>query len=350
MRQGNTQRIGYFDGQLLTARDLEDDAAFESRFRQLHVRALHNTWGVALGYAVKRVASNLVEVGPGIAYDCRGREIISARTLNVGPPPAPAQSQAGSWYFDLALRARKREADESGQVQACLGGAFNPREERPAWRWRFAGDASSAEGVPPAQAEAMRLGDEIPLARFVVTQEGTIGAPDFSVRRNAQGLVRPHVAGAQVEGQLAFTASQAAYSLTVDTAAAGFSQTPYYFARLTLPRLLDAAAEDAEIAALLQGLLGPFVTVRNPQRTSFQLDVRFAGRAPGAATGTAPPADVAAMLAGALEEDASLLTATVNWAGIEPNGGCAPPIETAFLFLLFQPVIVSTGFILGDFA
>ena len=45
----NLQRIAYHEGQLLSARDLGDDAAYESRLRGLHVRGLHNTWGVAPG-------------------------------------------------------------------------------------------------------------------------------------------------------------------------------------------------------------------------------------------------------------------------------------------------------------
>jgi hypothetical protein len=36
----NLQRIAYHEGQLLSARDLGDDAAYESRLRGLHVRLL----------------------------------------------------------------------------------------------------------------------------------------------------------------------------------------------------------------------------------------------------------------------------------------------------------------------
>jgi len=346
MRQNGTQRIGYFDGQLLTDRDLQDDAAFESRLRGLHVRAMHNTWGVALGFSVSRIKGNVIEVGPGIAYDCHGREIISARTLNVGPPPAPGQSQASAWYFDLVISYREREPAAGNPAQTCVGGAFNPHEERPAWRWRFAGDVNGVNGGSQARPEELRLGEEVPLARFVVSTRRQIGQPDFSVRRNAQGLVRPHIAGDQVEDRLEFSEAQAALTMTVDTSQAGFSQTPHYFARLTLPGLL-ATAEDPELLRILRLLLGPFVTIRNAQRNSFQLDVRFALSAAQDFRATTVAANPTARLMQLMEEDVSLLTAQVNWVGVESNRGCAPPILFPFLFLYFTPVVAQLGSTIG---
>lgn len=151
-QQTDSQRIRYFDGQLLTARDLRDDVAYEARMRGLHVRALHNTWGVALGLAVTVQNNNVVKVSPGIAYDCRGRELFSARDLLIGPPPRPLGSQVNAWLFDLVIRYD--ESGERGRADSvlCTDGV-NPGEERPLWRWRFAGDAV---GFTPTSTTAPR--------------------------------------------------------------------------------------------------------------------------------------------------------------------------------------------------
>jgi hypothetical protein len=48
-----------------------------------------------------------------------------------------------------------------------------------------------------------------------------------------------------------------------------------------------------------------------------------------------------------MEEDVSLLTAQVNWVGVESNRGCAPPILFPFLFLYFTPVVAQLGSTIG---
>ena len=47
-------RITYRDGQLLTALDLSDEQRRHDRLRRLHVRYLHDTWGIALGLEVRQ--------------------------------------------------------------------------------------------------------------------------------------------------------------------------------------------------------------------------------------------------------------------------------------------------------
>ena len=66
--QRGTQRIRYYDDQLLKADDLQDDVAYEARMRELHVRTVHNTWGVALGFEIDVSKDrDAVLIGPGIA-------------------------------------------------------------------------------------------------------------------------------------------------------------------------------------------------------------------------------------------------------------------------------------------
>lgn len=333
-RPKNSARIGHFEGELLAARDLQDDVTFESQLRGLHVRAMHNTWGVALGYDVSLVGGNRLQVGPGIAYDCRGQEIVSSHTLTVGLPVLPVGSQAAAWWFDLVIRYNDlatllggRDGNQSG----CRGS-----EERPAWRWVFAADAvtgAGEENPPPLEvAPAVRLGEEVPLVRARISAKRTITRLDFGVRRHAQGLVRPHMAGGQVTGALTFDAEVQAFPLAVNTAAGGFNGTPLYFARAVIPAFLKLG--NAQGGAALRRILGPFVSIRAPSRTGFTLDLRIG------ITGDDGVINRFGDLAAAVAPRAENLI-TVDWIGIESNAGCAPPQQFLPLLLFLSGGLTS---------
>lgn len=324
-----TQRLQYFQGQLLTARDLQDEAAYESRLRGLHVNIVHNTWGVALGFDVAVAdGGTAVTVNPGIAYDCRGREIVSVRSLSIGLPVAPTRSRARVWWFDLVVRY-----DETIGVETavhCVGDGISAREERPFWRWCFAGDVEDP-ALPPADVSGeVRLGEEVPLARFMVQASERfggriVGQADLSIRRNAQGLVRPHIASGSNYVELNEDYANLSFSAWIDTTAGGFSQTPAYFVNVELPEII--------LALFASEFIGPFVSIRTPNRNGFFLDVRIA----------APPRDVEIPVefaethrmvrsASAKRNDTPLFK--VNWFGIEANEGCPP--EPTFLYFFWS--------------
>jgi hypothetical protein len=352
--QRGTQRIRYYDDQLLKAEDLQDDVAYEARMRELHVRTVHNTWGVALGFDIDvSKDGDAVLIGPGIAYNCSGRELISVRTLGIGLPAPPIGSQADAWWFDLVINYRGTADLLAGRSahERCLGTGVSPIEEQPTWRWYFAGDATAEP--PPILAEDVRLGDQVPLARFKIAapRDGgrmkLVGKPDLSIRRNAQGLVRPHIAGGHLEGTFQHDPEQRAASLEVDTKAGGFSQTPRYFASLATHPFLagtDPDAPDPEYLALLRLLLGPFLAIRAPSRDGFTLDVRFAlspFREMLGTTGLANMAVVEESTTAISEVLASrvVLPASVYWLGIESVGGCPPPWRLVQLFYLFTAML-----------
>ena len=74
-----SQRLRYFTGRHLTARDLRDEQAHHRSHRYLHNRMLHG-WGVVCGLHVHphrdpHCATNHVRVDCGFAMDCCGREL-----------------------------------------------------------------------------------------------------------------------------------------------------------------------------------------------------------------------------------------------------------------------------------
>jgi hypothetical protein len=63
-------------------------ARYQSQFDidRLHVRAVHNTWGIADGLEAKLIAGDtLVEISPGVGYDTDGSPIELTATVTVAP-------------------------------------------------------------------------------------------------------------------------------------------------------------------------------------------------------------------------------------------------------------------------
>lgn len=322
----DVRRIQWLDGQALEAADLTAHAERERLARRLHTSVVHATWGVAIGFGVvggSRQTSEVV-VAPGLAYDVLGREIISARTLRLSGPRAPRDG-ADHWA-DLVIRWADPEDLRAGRDPAgrCAGAAVY--EERPLVRWVDAGPVrrnASGAPVPTTRLGAgVRLGIDVPLARFVLAADGTLGEADLATRRVAHGRVRPHIAAGTVrQGTADITGDHRWWSVRVDTAVGGFqSGATSYFASLGAhpwgessgfgsATTSDGSSARQTLAALLPVGHGPFLAVSQADRSGFWLTVRHG--LPKVGRG----AD-------------SIMTARnpvpVHWLGIEWVGGCEP--------------------------
>jgi hypothetical protein len=85
------QRLRYFTGRYMTARDFRDEQAYHRTHRYLHNRMLHG-WGVVCGLHVRphndlHCAVDHVVVDCGLALDCCGRELPVEQAQ--APPPIP---------------------------------------------------------------------------------------------------------------------------------------------------------------------------------------------------------------------------------------------------------------------
>lgn len=333
------ERVAWLDGQALEADDLTAAVDREAFTRRLHTGVVHDAWGVALGLFVNPADPARVEVSPGLAYDRFGRELVSGRTLTLPGPPPPRDGNprwielVARWNDVTDLRAG---GDPAG---SCPGGA-GATEERPLLRWVDNGPLrKDADGHPlrPSQYGAgMRLGLEVPLARYVVGADGALGQSDPSARRVAHGLVRPHiVAGTVRQGVIDIAGAHTAWSMVVDTSTGGFttsSQTTYLVALGAHPwgdvsgfnsGEVSGGAQTARtlLAALLPVGLGPFLQISESDRTHFRLTVRHGLPARAVKARISVPRN----------------PVTVHWVGIEWVGGCAPePTFFQLLPFLFQ--------------
>src|SRR6266404_3101216 len=87
------QRMNYFMGRHLTARDFSDEQAYHRSHRLFHNRMLHG-WGVACGLDVRQhtredCRDKYVEVTPGMAIDCCGREVVVECNVSCGEQALP---------------------------------------------------------------------------------------------------------------------------------------------------------------------------------------------------------------------------------------------------------------------
>jgi hypothetical protein len=99
------ERMRWFTGRFMTARDLRDEQRFHVGRRQLHNRLFHGH-GVVCGLVVSRNArrecSTWVWIESGIALDCCGRELINERRAAFSWP-LPESPTAPPAYEEVVL-------------------------------------------------------------------------------------------------------------------------------------------------------------------------------------------------------------------------------------------------------
>jgi hypothetical protein len=202
------ERLQYWTGQSLRSGDARLEASAAENLRWWHTRALHQAFGIASGLEVE-IAGSAVTVHPGLAYDGFGREILLLEPAHVAMP------------------------DDDGQEEATLTIASHPGESEP---------GCTCDPCNPQRASTLAWEDRrrldlcrsVPLARWLKGPPAAIEP----ARRYARPSSRPRIAAAStVPGGTRWTTWMAdgrfiGFQAAVDTASAGFTRTPCYFAAL----------------------------------------------------------------------------------------------------------------------
>jgi hypothetical protein len=204
-------RVLHHDGERLTAGDLTEGSAYESWLRALHVRAVHDTWGVAVGFALPMPLPTGIFVGPGVAYDACGHELVLTHPVILPLPDL-------RYVFDLVCSAGT-DGGPGGSPSAVVCPA-PLRRSPPAFRWVAGPDRSS-----------IRPGADVVLGTY-----GPFEVPSLGRRDWAHAATRPRMSWGVVQGDQFdqwFGVSEK-YPFTcpytfLDTSSAGFGETPQYF-------------------------------------------------------------------------------------------------------------------------
>lgn len=86
LEQRGVMRLRHRQHELLASADLVRDVADPTELQWWHNRSVHDAFGVVSGLEVRLLATNeglLVEVAPGFAYDAYGRPLVLSRPLAV---------------------------------------------------------------------------------------------------------------------------------------------------------------------------------------------------------------------------------------------------------------------------
>jgi hypothetical protein len=176
------QRLRYWQGQALRSRDLNDQMAFEDLLRAWHNRALHQAYGIREGLDVALdLTGPAVIVSPGLAYDARGRELISGQTRQLPLPEIPT----GGLILALSYRETGTPCSKDLSEVCWPGNAPVDRATRLVW--------IRPDRFDPRQAVA--------LARLI---PGPVLAPAFNAPQ-ARPLAKPRIGhGSTIPGNTAW--------------------------------------------------------------------------------------------------------------------------------------------------
>lgn len=280
------RRLEWVDGSALTWRDLRDAVGAEESMLALHMRGLHDTWGVALGLTTLLAGDQRsVLVTPGFAITCVGMSMLLPSAQVLGPP-AGGGATATAW--DLVLEAPAAMPGDPCNRPTTCDLEVPPR--RAAVRWHRA-------DTPLDQRAA------VVLARYLRLPTGLLAGPDLDGRRGVRVLERPHIASGVVSaGSISWTTSGDGLLASVDTSDAGFTRPAVY--------RVWVASHDPWPA----NVVGALVSAVSAGRTSVNVQCLVPGTAAGGVART-----VAAGL-------------SLGWLGVEPARGCPPAFTTTQIF------------------
>lgn len=267
------ERFVFGDGQTLRSTDLNDYTKIEDARRWWHNRALHNAYGISCGLQIAPAALNQAEpnrmtglrVRAGIAFDSFGRMLYQQFDLDL-----PFPSDLPSTITAAVLFLRRFDADSdscacSPRRKCCLG--------EPVHQW----DGLEFYWRETAQ---VRAEDGVPIARVLYRKGSRKVSPTLDekfVAPRSRRFSRPHLAaGGTLPGATAWKLGPAdlvregsakilwqPVDVDIDTSAAGFLQTPQYFAELSGPRF-DPTRE------LVLPVVGPHIVDELSEQFTFR--------------------------------------------------------------------------------
>lgn len=238
LKKRRLERVQYWQGQTLRARDFLDLQAVEAQRRWWHNRAVHNAYGVAEGLkslpnSALSEATGII-VSPGVSYDISGRELILERQQYVALPVNLPPDQVVTWSLLMRYKPpqRRMRPDEIGEV--CFNSPGSVVAGTAEFVWKAGDRIDPAEGV---SIVAVRFSKGRLLGRdpsFIQPAPVPVARPLLAAGATVPGSTpwTPWtVVFAQAQGESSGPATMGVQTW-IDTSAAGFTQIPCYFAQL----------------------------------------------------------------------------------------------------------------------
>ncbi len=132
------ERLSYFPGQSLLARDLTERLRREQELRWLHTRCFHS-WGIGIGFGVVgEQGASAVGIDSGFGCDCLGREVLlqSARTLPIPAVAGTADGQPAVYYLTAAYQEDADQPLAERRAGVCVPDGTVRLGEEPLLAWR----------------------------------------------------------------------------------------------------------------------------------------------------------------------------------------------------------------------
>jgi hypothetical protein len=232
------ERFTYQEGQMMRAGDFLDVQRVADQRRWWHNRAVHNAYGIYQGFEASAIPASVgkpavIEVSPGIAYDCFGRELFLECAAIIQYLSKPLAAGNRTLLIRYKTPVSRRESDAVAAVCCFSGGRSSSSDIE--FVWVDAPRTSPQEGVPifdPAEG------------RFTPLIAPPRRRP-FSRPRLGTGSTIPGNTSWQPwdfgGSQDVFSERQLPSSIeigvqtTIDTSAAGFTDMPQYFTWLEGP-------------------------------------------------------------------------------------------------------------------
>jgi hypothetical protein len=256
----NLERITFFDGQRLTAEDLTALQTANRDLRWLHNRSLHG-WGIGAGFSVTgNTGDTSVQIGPGYAIDCQGREIILTTPVTKSVPAVASASDGVSPVSYYLVASYLDDSDQSvlqKRAGVCLPSGTVRLTESPELDWIAQPQLDTTTMVVLAQISVLNCQLNSPV--------------NLAVRRYARTSSQPYIAAGETETAVTPwqvwipTGQTSAVGLycTVDTSSANFHTTPSYVAHVMGQRIGPDPTTNLPI------LLTPAVSLVNASPTGF---------------------------------------------------------------------------------
>jgi hypothetical protein len=248
----NIERINFFDGERLTAEDLNALDQAQNELRWLHTRLLHG-WGIAAGFGVTGKTGRLsVTIAPGMAVDGAGREIILNSPMKLGIPVISSSTEV-MYYLTAAYQADSAQPVLEQRDGVCAQGGAARYANGPLIQWQAA--AGLVAGLQVILAAVW--------IRNCKLSRDVSGAP----RRMIAPPSTPPVASGQTAAATTIWtlwtsgATVLGFTAQVDTSAAQFSAVPQYVAQLVGENFL--ASPPGPLLAVAQ------TSIANPTATGF---------------------------------------------------------------------------------